>query len=113
MKDPSSKSSKDWKTYFFVLKRDKELKKSVLDYYKDANKCKKQERKGFIELWPYFQVSLAHNSSYQYPLTITDANNKEYTISATSFEVMNKWCNSLQMQSYLVPSTTKGRWSFP
>lgn len=69
----------------------------------------KQEKRGSIELWPFFQVSLAHNCSYQYPLKVTDPNSKEHFMAAGSFELMNKWCNSLQRQSYLVRSN-KGGW---
>lgn len=108
-KDPHSTSPKDWKSFLFVLKHDRDLKKSVLDYYKDVNKrWQKQQRRGSIELWPFFQVSLAHNCSYQFPLKITDPNNKEHILSASSFELMNKWCNCLQMQSYLVRSSQGG-----
>lgn len=109
-KNPHSTSPKDWKAFLFVLKHDQELKKSSLDYYKDGNKrWQKQDRKGSIVLWPYFQVSLAHECSYQYPIKITDPNNKDFYVAAGSFEVMNKWCNSLQRQSYLVKSST-GEW---
>jgi hypothetical protein len=105
-KNPRNTSSRDWKSFLFVLKHDAELKRSTLDYYKDGNKrWQKQEKKGSIVLWPYFQVSLAHECSYQFPIKITDPNKKEFYLAASSFEVMNKWCNSLQRQSYLVPST--------
>lgn len=108
-KDPYSTSSKDWKPFLFVLKQDQELKKPVLEYYKDVNKrWQKQEKKGSIELWPNFEVSLAHNCSYQFPLKVTVANNREHFMAASNFEMMNKWCTSLQMQSYLVRST-KGK----
>lgn len=105
-RDPRSTSSKDWKSYLFVLKHEQARKRSVLDFFKDVNKrWQKQEKKGSIELWPYFQVSLAHNCSFKFPLKVTDGNKKEYYLAASSFEAMNKWCTTLQMQSYLVHSS--------
>ena len=87
-----------------MLKHDQDSKKSFLEYYKDVSKrWQKQEKKGSIELWPSFQVSLAHNCPYQFPLKVTVAS-KEYYMAASSFEVMNSWCNSLQRQSFLVRS---------
>lgn len=89
-----------------MLKHEQARKRSVLDFFKDVNKrWQKQEKKGSIELWPYFQVSLAHNCSFKFPLKVTDGNKKEYYLAASSFEVMNKWCTTLQMQSYLVHSS--------
>ena len=113
--NPSSTSSKAWKSYLFVLKHDREAQISTLDYYRDVKKrWQKQEKRGSINLWPYFDLSLAHNCSYKFPLKITTTlgdRKEEYYLAAGSFDSMNKWCNSLQMTCYLVPSN-RGEWKF-
>lgn len=53
-------------------------------------------------LWPWFQVSLAHNCSHKYPLKLTNPDVTIY-ISASSFSLMNRWFYHLQTQRIMDP----------
>lgn len=101
--NPASTSPKDWKPRLVVLKRQAGSKRASLDYYKDVRRrWQKQTAKGIISLWPWFQVSIAHNCSYKYPLKVTTSDHVLY-MAAPSLAVMNKWIYYIQTQRLLDP----------
>ncbi len=85
-----------------------ETNHSTLSYYKDTRKKRqKQAPKGIVSLWPWFQLSLAHNCSHKFPLRLTNSEVTVY-LSAASFIMMNRWFFHLQTQRILEPQK-KGR----
>ena len=97
--NPESTTSRDWKPRLFVLKHDPKTKRSSLDFYKDTKKrWQKQVAKGIISLWPSFHLSLAHGSSYKFPLKLVTSDRQTYCLAAQDFQTMNTWFTHIQRQ---------------
>lgn len=101
---PDSKSSKDWTPRLFVLKHYTSTGRATLDYYKSTKKrWQKQSIKGVISLWPDFKLSIAHQCSYKYTLSLETPEQTVY-LAAPSVVVMNRWYYFIQTQQILEPS---------
>lgn len=97
--NPESTTSRDWKSRLFVLKHDPKTKRSTLGIYKDTKKrWQKQVAKGLISLWPTFRLSLAHMSSYKFPMKLATSDGKTICLAAPDFQTMNVWYNHIQSQ---------------
>ena len=97
--NPESTSSRDWKSRLFVLKHDPKTKRSTLDFYKDTKKrWQKQVAKGLISLWPTFRLSLAHMSSYKFPIKLVTSDGQTFCLATPDFQTMNVWYNQIQSQ---------------
>ena len=97
--NPESTSSRDWKSRLFVLKQDPQTKRSTLDFYKDTKKrWQKQIAKGLISLWPTFRLSLAHVSSYKFPIKLVTSDGQTFYLAAPDSQTMNVWYNQIQSQ---------------
>lgn len=97
--NPESTTSRDWKSRLFVLKHDPKTKRATLDFYKDTKKrWQKQVAKGLISLWPTFRLSLAHMSSYKFPIKLVTSDRQIFCLAAPDFQMMNVWYNKIQSQ---------------
>lgn len=97
--NPESTTSRDWKARLFVLKHDPKTNRSTLDFYKDTKKrWQKQVAKGLVSLWPTFRLSLAHMSSYKFPMKLVTSDGQTFCLAAPDFQTMNVWYNQIQSQ---------------
>ena len=97
--NPESTTSRDWKSRLFVLKYDPQTKRSTLDFYKDTKKrWQKQVAKGFVSLSPSFRLSLAHMSSYKFPMKLVASDGQTFCLAAPDVQTMNVWYNHIQSQ---------------
>lgn len=97
--NPESTTSRDWKPRLFVLKHDPKTKRSTLDFYKDTKKrWQKQVAIGLISLWPSFRLSLAHSSSYKYPIKLVTSDGQTFCLAAPDCQTMNTWFTYIQAQ---------------
>ena len=58
---------------------------------------------GVLSLWPYFEVSLAHQCSYKYTLKLATTESVVY-LASNSQGSMNKWLYHIQTQRVLEPN---------
>ena len=97
--NPESSSSRDWRARLFVLKHDPRTNRATLDFYKDTKKrWQKQVAKGLISLWPSFRLSLAHVSSYKFPIKLVTSDGQTFYLAAPDFQTMNFWYSRIQTQ---------------
>lgn len=99
-----SKSSKDWKSRLFVLKRHPTSGRSSLDFYKSISKrWQRQSIMGVISLWPEFEVSIAHQCPYKFSMKLITSESVVY-LATGSLASMNKWLYHIQTQRVIEPS---------
>lgn len=81
--------------------------RATLDFYKNTSKrWQKQTIKGVISLFPYFEISIAHQCSYKYTFKISTPEGTVY-LAASNSTAMNKWIYFIQTQKILEPTQGK------